>query len=163
MQESCQNIGLIAMSPSDIDLFRTAATELGFHFQDSWVQFPEALPRKTASARGISAAKSLLEQNKAASLPLPEGLIITNDMLAAGACRHFTSKHVAIGKDLKIATHANKDSPVLSEWNNVLIRCEIDPAEVADALISMLETLMEGRPLPQDVVAIPPHLKLGNR
>ena len=163
MEEGCQNIGLIAMSPNEIDLFRSAASELGFHFQDSWIQHPEVLPRKTSVARGVSAAKNLLEQNKASNLPLPAGLIITNDLLASGACRHFTSKHLVIGQDIKIASHSNKDSPVLSEWNNVLIRCEIDPAEVADTLISMLETLMEGRTLTKEVVFIAPHLKFGNR
>ncbi len=152
VKAGCKEIGLIASIEVDLDLFARHATEMGFHYEESWIKPAAELPppqKVDPRTRGITAAKEIMDAASTGLTPrMPDGLIITDDVIASGVCSYL-SKHYVIGRDIKIACHANKGSPVLDPWQDVLIRCEIDPAEIAEVMFSMLETLMDGKALGQ--------------
>jgi len=87
------------------------------------------------------------------------GLIFTDDTFASSVIPHLVASGVQIGSQLKIASHTNSGSLMLAEWKKDLILLEVDPEEMAEAMFSRLETLMEGdKPKPK-VLRILPRVK----
>jgi DNA-binding LacI/PurR family transcriptional regulator len=159
-KSGCRNLGLMAPVPPHAELFRRAAQDFGFSFEESWIFCGGGAGEYDSyESMGKDYARQLLERGKGASKRnLPQGLIITDDIVARGACPCFAHRQIVIGRDLKIASHCNKGSLVLTEWEGALIRCQFDPEEIAEAMFSMLETLMDGGSLSPDTVSIRPHL-----
>jgi DNA-binding LacI/PurR family transcriptional regulator len=64
--------------------------------------------------------------------------------MARGALVTLDQQGIKVGRDIKIATHANRGSDVLRGHEKHITRLEIDPAEIASAMFAMLERLIEG-------------------
>ena len=64
-----------------------------------------------------------------------------------------------VGRDIQIATLANAGSPILTDYEDRLIRLELDAQEVTAELFAMLETLMRGGTIAQPSVKVAPHLR----
>ena len=88
----------------------------------------------------------------------PDGLVIGDDMMARGVLTALQSLGVEVGRDVKIATHANKNSPTLQQQSGVT-RLEIDPAEIVETTFSLLETLMNGQTPPAAEIVLPPRAR----
>lgn len=86
----------------------------------------------------------------------PDGLVIADDMMTRGAVTALRELRLRVGRDVKVATHANRGSPALRTCASDMILIEVDPGEVVDALFEMLETLMDGETPREPVVSIRP-------
>jgi DNA-binding LacI/PurR family transcriptional regulator len=75
---------------------------------------------------------------------VPDGIVILNDLMTQSALATFRELGVRVNHDVTIATQSNKDSSILVGYESLLIRLEVDPAEVARALFQTLESLMQG-------------------
>jgi DNA-binding LacI/PurR family transcriptional regulator len=96
----------------------------------------------------------------AGELP-PDGLLSMDDTATRGVIAALLEAGIRPGRDIQIATGANKGSPVLGPYENNLIRLEYDPAESVRASMEMLETLMAGGTPPVNPVLIEPSLAGG--
>jgi DNA-binding LacI/PurR family transcriptional regulator len=74
----------------------------------------------------------------------PDGLIIINDLMSSGALIGFRELGLRVGEDIKIATHANKNSNVLLGYESQLTLLQFDSTSLARALFARLEMLMNG-------------------
>lgn len=92
----------------------------------------------------------------------PDGLVITDDMMTNGALGALRNRGVRIGRDVKIASHANVGSTVLLGSENDLTLIEVDPAEIVRAMFDTLETLMDGKIPQKEVIHIKPHVRRGS-
>jgi DNA-binding LacI/PurR family transcriptional regulator len=73
----------------------------------------------------------------------PDGIVFTDDMLTIGALPALNRLGLRPGRDVRIATHANVGSPVLLGWEEDLILVEVDPAELVERMVALLERLMD--------------------
>ncbi len=91
----------------------------------------------------------------------PDGVYITDDMLTSGALIAWEELGLHVGKDFKVATHANAGSPILFGKTKLMAVIEFDPADLARAMFSLLDTAMMNSYTPEDrVVPIRPRLRL---
>jgi DNA-binding LacI/PurR family transcriptional regulator len=74
----------------------------------------------------------------------PGGMIILDDMLATGAIAAVQEAGLTVGRDFMIATHANRGSSTLDLYKPRIIRIEVDPDEMVEAMFGMLERMMSG-------------------
>jgi DNA-binding LacI/PurR family transcriptional regulator len=89
----------------------------------------------------------------------PDGVVITDDMVTAGAIVAFNNLGIRIGKDVAIATHANTGSSVLFGYEDVLIRAEFDALTIVHTMFDLLDVLMEGRNPEEHLVPVRPVLR----
>jgi DNA-binding LacI/PurR family transcriptional regulator len=88
----------------------------------------------------------------------PDGLLITDDMMAHGALIAMENLKPDIRARIPIATHSNKGSTVLHGRKN-LILLETDLAEIVNAIFETLEKLMLGKTPSSSVALVKPILK----
>lgn len=86
----------------------------------------------------------------------PDGILSGDDVMTHGALVAMDKLGVAIGRDVRIASHANRNSPVLMGCEDVLTRLEYNPEEVVRAMFDSLEALMDGEEPSQPIVYIRP-------
>ncbi len=92
----------------------------------------------------------------------PDGLLILDDMMTFGALAHLRKMRLEVGRDIKIATHANAGSSILMGYEDALIRLEFDPAELVETLFALLEGWMRGEKSAEDAHYLPPRLRLSD-
>ena len=90
---------------------------------------------------------------------LPDGIVINDDLMTRGALSALARIGVQAGRDVKIATHANRGSTVLMGHEHEVSLVEIDPAEIVQAIFGMLETLMNGETPSENCVSILPRVR----
>lgn len=146
----------------ELNVFRAALGEAGLEFK------PELLHdhRQRLRDEKVSAIPSEREQGYETARaafgegePIADGILIPNDLMAAGALKALQKLGVKVGRDVHIATLTNANSPVLSDYEEQLIRLEFDAQDVTSQLFSMLETLMRGEPVVESHVKIAPHVR----
>jgi hypothetical protein len=64
--------------------------------------------------------------------------------MTQGAVLAMAEMGVRPGRDVVIATHANKGTSIIAGGATGIIRIEFDPAQLVAQLLAMLETLMAG-------------------
>ena len=89
----------------------------------------------------------------------PDGILIVNDLMTLGVMKALENLGLEVGRDIQIATLANAGSPILTDYEDRLIRLEFDAQEVTAELFAMLETLMRGETIAQPSVKVAPHLR----
>ena len=109
--------------------------------------------------QGYEAAQKLFGAERQPNELLPDGILFTNDLMAAGAANALEKLGMKVGRDVHIATLANAGSPVLADYEDRVIRLEFDTQEVASHLFAMLETLMRGETIAEPSVKVAPHLR----
>lgn len=144
VKKGCRTVGLFAIFPDHAAVFKRIASDAGLSWEEKWISCEENSNHEMHNRREML-GRNGIERMLSQAGSLPDGLIVLDDILTLGICSRLESKRIRVGKRVKIATHANKGSLALSEWEDVLIRCEIDPKESAEAMFSMLEALMSGR------------------
>jgi DNA-binding LacI/PurR family transcriptional regulator len=83
----------------------------------------------------------------------PDGVLITEDIMAHGALLALAKLGIRPGRDMLIASHSNRGTSVLLGSEEDIIRLEFDPAEIVQNLFEMLEILMSGGNLDSHIVA----------
>ncbi|MDQ3814043.1 MAG: GntR family transcriptional regulator [Armatimonadota bacterium] len=150
----------------ELDAFRQELKKHGLPFNLEWVwehkNLTDTLPAheaETKQEQGYRAANAVFGSAGPKQKDAPDGLVIMDDMMTRGALVAFQKLRLHPGSDIKIATHTNRGSAVLHGYESDLIFIEVDPAEIVQAMFSMLETLMEGRTPPEPTVSIRPKLR----
>ena len=118
-----------------------------------------AAARMSTHAAGATDSGAKSRNGVAHGAPVfPDGVVIDDDMMTRGALTTLGKLGLRVGRDIRIATHTNRGSTVLAGHEDELTLIEVDPAEIAEALFSLLETLGENQTPEQPVIEIKPHL-----
>ena len=156
----CRTVGLIGGLREHDGMFRHALQAHGISVKKKWIISPptdEPIPQEDLTTYNAEAARQFLAQcgwsAGSTSSDLPDGLLITDDLMANAILTAFADQGLRIGQDLKVCSHANKGSDTLAKWD--ILRVEFDPAEMAAALFDVLETAMAGTPLPSPYLLRP--------
>jgi DNA-binding LacI/PurR family transcriptional regulator/DNA-binding transcriptional regulator YhcF (GntR family) len=76
----------------------------------------------------------------------PDGVLIHVDTMTAGVLAALRETGVKIGRDLKIATHANAGTQILYGYEGCLIRVAVDPVQIALELYGLLHVQLHDKP-----------------
>ena len=75
----------------------------------------------------------------------PDGIVVADDTMMQGGLLAMSRMGIRPGRDVLIASHANKGTSAFLGDEENIIRLEYDPAEVVEHLFEVLETLMDGK------------------
>lgn len=89
----------------------------------------------------------------------PDGLVISDDMMTDGALVAFDELGIRVGHDICVVSHGNTGSPILFGRTKHMTIIEYDPAMLAQAMFSTLDTLMAGKDLEGQTIKIRPQLR----
>lgn len=89
-----------------------------------------------------------------------DGLIVADDSLTGGVCRCLEKRGLIVGRDILVASHANRNSTTLKHLEHKIIAIEFDLREIAEALLGMLEKQMAKNPPRPATILIKPRLRL---
>ena len=77
-------------------------------------------------------------------LQRPDGILSMDDMFTQGLLMGLDRLGIEPGRDVEIATYANRGSPSLAAWEGKLIRMVFDPREIARAMHERADSLERG-------------------
>jgi DNA-binding LacI/PurR family transcriptional regulator len=169
-EQGCRRIGLISalgmcsQGRTQAAVHRATLAQLGLPHRPEWVwERPGAElsdpEHGTRGEQGYQALLTLLEPDRHAL----DGVVINDDMMTLGVLAAAKKSGLAVGSDLKIATHANKGSLALIEHERVLTLLEFDLNEFVEAMFGMLESLMAGGGATHEPRLIRPVLRLAGQ
>jgi DNA-binding LacI/PurR family transcriptional regulator len=92
--------------------------------------------------------------------PLPDGLLLMDDMLAHGVLRAFAEMGIQAGKDIHIAATSNKGSPILFGDDAHLIQMQTDPLDIVRGVFDLLDSFLTGREVENPVLRVESRLIL---
>jgi len=147
----CKNIGFIGACHTHAPFFRRALRKRTARCRQQWIIHPEPDADAACHLReqiGREAILKLAEKNGKRGGGLPDGLLITDDMIARGACTQLEALGYQVGREIEIASHANKGSLALSEWDGEMMLLEMNPREMVNAIFRLLQPLMDGMESP---------------
>lgn len=135
------------------ELFRHEAARLGLKTRPAWT-----VPGAGETGVSVTAAHAAARfRDLWASFPQkPDGLLSTDDYRTRGALAAMAELGVVPGRDLLVASHVNRGSDLLD--GQAVIRLEVDPAEIAHALLQAVTALMAGRHHAADPLLVAPRL-----
>lgn len=150
----------------ELDAYKAALSEGKAAFDASLVYRLNDLSSEPATERvrnreqGQAAARAVFEEQDKRSWP--DGVVCLDDDMTRGALATWLHLGVKVGKEpdatLKVASHTNKGSDLLWGFEESVTLLEFDPAEVAGAMFSMLETLLRDEEPESPVVSVAPKL-----
>lgn len=157
-QSGCRRIALWRHGRStEVKAFRRALAQHGLAYE-------AALVKNGAGDKNQSHARDLeMRQGERIAREVfaarrsdwPDGVLITDDNLTRGALSLLKQHTIRLGEELKIASHANRGSPVLRGYEDELMLLEYDSAELVRALFEGLELLMQGHSAAASVLVKP--------
>lgn len=142
----------------DFDL-RTFAAELrrhGLRRKSAWVWDHRAPNKDDGITREEQGNRAITDLFADGRKEYPDGLLIADDMMTRGALVALRQRGLAVGREVKIATHANTGSAVLHGYDTELTLIEVNLNEVVEAMFGMLERLMDGQDAGDVTVVIKP-------
>jgi len=137
-------------------VFRAALRRAGEKVRPSLVQ-TGADARESRQEQGYRIGKAVFS---GARRTWPEGVVSTDDLLTRGALSAMRELGVEVGRDVRIASHANAGLPLMRDYEKQVTRLEVDPAALVQSLFDQLETLMAGQTPANPKVLIAPHVVL---
>ena len=144
-----------------LQAYRDALGEVGLSYRHELVHDPTAIApigstsEITLQKQGYDVATRVFGASKAR----PDGVVIINDVLAAGALAALRRFKVAPGEDVQIASHSNAGSPTLLGYEDEIARLEIDPQQVIESLFGLLDSAMAGQTPDPSIIRIEPQLR----
>jgi len=146
--------------------YRVALGQLGMEFCEGRFNCPSdlALPGdatvcESNQEQGYRTAHEVFACSGASR---PDGVVITDDLMAHGALVALDKLGVRPGHEVKIATHANRGSTILAGDQDLTL-LEIDTVEIVDAMFNLLEMALTAEAPGQARVFIQPRLHAPNR
>jgi DNA-binding LacI/PurR family transcriptional regulator len=166
MRQDCKRMGWWAYNVvthplermEEVQAFRQTLQEYRKPLYPELIRIPHVPPQTSLSLQeqGYLLAREVFEGPVSAR---PDGLVISNDMMTDGALVAFEDLGIRVGSDIKIVTHANVGSPILFGRTKNMTVIEYDPALLAQAMFSMLDTLMAGRKPAEPSIWIRPRMR----
>lgn len=165
-EQGCQRIGLISalgltsQGRGQSTVYLETLAGLGLTGRPEWIWArPDAELSDSKCGehgeQGYRALLSLLETDPHAL----DGVVVNDDTMTLGVLAAAKKLGLAVGSDLKIATHANKGSSALLEHESVLTLMEIDPKDFVEEMFGTLERLMAGVSVAPETRLIRPQLR----
>lgn len=161
-KQGCQSVGLLGILSRHVKLFEDAVAKYKMKIRQECVIHPDDEsdpPFDTHETLGREWMQRCLDRCGGAD-HLPDGIVITDDILARGAALKIKELGIRPGIDVKIASHANKGSLVLEYWQDSMILAEVDPKRVVETMFKMLDTLMSGDKLKRKRVTLTPQIRV---
>lgn len=166
VKQGCRRIGLISPFDTskgrfpwkrDVVRFGAAMQKHGLVTKPDWIvklgdghaEYRSSKEFGTRAFRSLYADKS----------ETPDGLLLLDDMVTLGVLAAAHEQKIAVGLDIKMATHANKGSTVLENNTDRLTLLEFEPTEIAQTMLELLERLMAGRHGPESNIWIKPRVR----
>lgn len=150
-----------ALTTSEAKAFEEEINACGLPFDAALVRTnrhlvaqSEMRTEETHQEQGYRTALEVFRASRQHKRSLPDGILITDDMMTYGALTALRKMGLVPGRDVRIATHSNRGSKVLFGYEDELTRLEIDPGAIVQAMFSQLEGLMAGEVPEADVVPI---------
>jgi DNA-binding LacI/PurR family transcriptional regulator len=166
IKSGCRNIGMwrpVGVAPEidiELDPFREHLAARGLRFRPELIRDHRERAKLedcgTLLQQGYQLARDVFGTGGG---PRPDGVVIVDDMLALGALSGLRKLGVAPMRDVMIASHANKHSYTLFDYEDSLILIENDVEELAAAMFEMLETLMIGAPPEEPIRLLAPSVR----
>ena len=113
------------------------------------------LPAQSRQEQGLHLAQTVFGGVESP----PDGIVSGDDMLTFGALAHLRKLRLEVGRDVKIATHANAGSTILMGYEDQLTRLEYDPAELVETMFRLLEDWMRGEKPAEPLHYLTPRLR----
>lgn len=160
-QAGCDSLGIIGAWHRDVDIFAKLTSSSGLKIRQECLvrpPYPDDQGAEGHEAFGYESIRFLLSQGKGKRGILPSGLVITDDTITRGACIALDEAGLELGRDIHIATHANKDSSILREWSEHLALAEFDSVITVEAIFQMLEEMMAPHPRTRTSVTTLPRI-----
>ena len=157
VHRGCRQLALVSVRRADVPAYEKAMQAMGLSLRSSQVINIQYLPSGQSREQ---AGRQALEQILAAG-PC-DGVVVTDDMFAVGVIAAARQQNLVVGRDILIATHANRGSVTLQPSEDFLIRVEVDPGEIVEAMFGFLEQLMTEKTEAHGA-AIPLHVLTGNQ
>ncbi len=170
--EGCRQIAFIHdMDPDGLsermEAFHANMEEVKLTVRPEWVWNPLGAPatgsretpemmetKEELGCRAIMEIFGKIASGSSSDREVPDGLVSADDMMTRGAVMMLQKFDLRVGRDVKIATHANQGSPALRPYAQEMILMEVNPTEVVEGAFQQLETLMDGRTPPEAVILI---------
>jgi DNA-binding LacI/PurR family transcriptional regulator len=150
----------------ELDSFKQALQKHNLAYNPDWVWQLDSLTDQVPvdaepnQEQGLRAAREVFDhRGKTSTREVPDGLVIDDDMMTRGALATFDKLGIRTGSDIKIASHTNRGSTVLTGYEDELTLIEVDPAEIVQAMFVMLEALMDGKKPASKILSIKPQLR----
>jgi len=137
--QGCRHLALLAWGHS-ADAFEQCLTGYGLDYRSGWCRHD--LEPSLAGA-GWQEFREIWSAYPAK----PDGLLILDDVLAEDAAKAIAELRIQVPEQLRVVAHANKGSEFGFPFPAT--RLEMDPAEEAEALGSMMLALLDGKPVAQ--------------
>ncbi|MFA5866094.1 MAG: GntR family transcriptional regulator [Phycisphaerae bacterium] len=90
----------------------------------------------------------------------PEGLIVSDDVLAVGVCKALTERGIKVPETMTIITHSNAGSAPIN-FAVSLTRMEFNPSAMVEQAANMLTNMIRGEPPTECVLLCKPTLIRG--
>ena len=90
----------------------------------------------------------------------PDGILLMDDMMTFGVLAALRKRRVEVGRDVKIATHANAGSSILMGYEGQITRLEFDAAELVETMFALLEAWMRGEKPTENLHYLQPRVLL---
>lgn len=128
------------------------AAGLPYRPQWEWSNPLDAARDQTNDEVGFVGLCRLLGEDGSHAHDRPDGLVITDDHAARGALMAARRSGLIIGRDIRIATHANAGTRILRNEEDVLTLVEFDPVEEVDALFDLIDSRLQHGSGPRRIV-----------
>jgi DNA-binding LacI/PurR family transcriptional regulator len=142
-RRGCRTVACLGVADAAwLEDLRARAGRQGLSFapEHAWTPDRVTFPYGTREEFGAGA----VERVWTPCAPPVDAILFNDDTIARGAVLALRRLGACPGRDVQIATAANKGSPVLEGMEDGLILLEIDPAEQTRAAIEMLTVLIAG-------------------
>ena len=172
--EGCKNIA-IAYHTGEDEMFEEetdplslsyrkycAGSGLSYSAANRWTR--RILPPQFASKQFEEIGAQMIRQEVIAK-PLnerPDGIFFHDDCMAHGGLVELLKGGIVPGRDIPIVALSNKGASILRPFNSSIIRVDIDPMEVAQALFKLLAKSLAGERVRSRLHKINPSLRLPN-
>ncbi len=141
----------------DTQAYEKTLRRLGLECRPEWIWEPDApIERKKGGAwieDGRQGMRALLEGSRDT---VPDGIVITDDIMTDGALLAAQKMKLVVGREIRIASHSNKESPILHRYDEFLTLIEIDTDDIVEAMFNMLEGQISGRKQNKRTVLVKP-------
>jgi DNA-binding LacI/PurR family transcriptional regulator len=104
---------------------------------------PEGEPPQTFWEQGYQTALAVFGEGSDRALH-PDGIVSVSELFSQGAIIGMQRVGVRVGVDVQVASHANRESPILRPWRDEITLLEVDPPVLARMMLTTLEAVISG-------------------